>query len=149
MTRKYNEVQTTNTVIVGNKCDLPSKVPLEVVQVYFLLLPFSPLYPTRPPSSLLRCSPTPLLSFYNWSKQSKLINLFQKFATDHKATFIQTSAKTGENIEAIFTTLAKGFGKLQRRGGEGNKGHSASLENRDHLRCVRIVSVGKIRKLSG
>jgi len=64
VTRKYNEVQTTNTVIVGNKCDLPAKVPLDVVQ---------------------------------------------KFAADHKATFIQTSAKTGENIEAIFTTLAKGF----------------------------------------
>jgi Ras-related protein Rab-18 len=64
VTRKYNEVQTTNTVIIGNKCDLPAKVPLEVVQ---------------------------------------------KFAADHKATFIQTSAKTGENIEAIFTTLAKGF----------------------------------------
>jgi hypothetical protein len=36
--------------------------------------------------------------------------LKQKFATDHKATYIQTSAKTGENIEAIFSTLAKGFG---------------------------------------
>jgi len=64
VTRKYNEVQTTNTVIIGNKCDLPAKVPMEVVQ---------------------------------------------KFAADHKATFIQTSAKTGEGIENIFVTLAKGF----------------------------------------
>lgn len=64
VTRKYNEVQTTNTVIVGNKSDLPAKVPLDVVQ---------------------------------------------KFASDHKATFIQTSAKTGEGIENIFITLAKGF----------------------------------------
>lgn len=64
VTRKYNEVQTTNTVIVGNKCDLPAKVPLDVVQ---------------------------------------------KFANDHKATFIQTSSVTGENIDSIFVTLAKGF----------------------------------------
>jgi hypothetical protein len=54
VTRKYNEVQTTNTVIVGNKCDLPAKVPLDVVQVRPLV--FSP----RPFLSLaLALSPPP------------------------------------------------------------------------------------------
>jgi len=62
--RKYNEVQTTNVVIVANKTDLPSKVPLDVAQ---------------------------------------------KFAETNKAIFIQVSAKTGENIDNIFTTLAKGL----------------------------------------
>jgi len=81
VTRKYNEVQTTNTVIVGNKCDLPAKVPLDVVQ---------------------------------------------KFATDHKATLIMTSAKTGENIEAIFSTLAKGF--------ETEKGGSSTEQGPTRIR---------------
>lgn len=64
VTQKYNEVQTTNIIIVGNKCDLPAKVPLDVVQ---------------------------------------------KFADDNNAVFFQTSAKTGENIESIFLTLAQGL----------------------------------------
>jgi len=62
--RKYNEVQTTNVVIIANKTDLPSKVPVDVAQ---------------------------------------------KFADANKAIFIQVSAKTGENIDSIFTTLAKGL----------------------------------------
>jgi len=62
--QKYNEVQTTNIIIVGNKSDLPPKVPVEVVQ---------------------------------------------KFAEDNNAIFIQSSAKSGENVENIFLTLAKGL----------------------------------------
>lgn len=73
--RKYNEVQTTNVVIIANKTDLPNKVPVDVAQ---------------------------------------------KFAETNKAIFIQVSAKTGDNIETIFTTLAKGFDADQASGGGGS-----------------------------
>jgi len=84
--RKYNEVQTNNVVIVANKTDLPSSVPLDAAQ---------------------------------------------KFAEENKAVFIQACAKTGENVDSIFTTLAAG---LDPEGGksstvsEGNSGTSGGVE---------------------
>jgi len=96
VTRKYNEVQTTNTVIVGNKCDLPAKVPLDVVQ---------------------------------------------KFAADNKAVFIQVSAKTGEGIEAIFSTLAKGF--------ENDKGGSSTEVGPTRLRRDTTPTNTVVKKKKG
>jgi len=74
--RKYNEVQTSNVVIVANKTDLPSQVPVDVAQ---------------------------------------------KFAQQHKATFIQACAKTGEGVDTIFTTLAAGLDEKAAGGSEDNK----------------------------
>jgi len=75
--RKYNEVNTTNVVIVANKTDQPAKVPLDVAQ---------------------------------------------KFADDNKAIFIQACAKTGQGVEEIFTTLAKGLDSLDKGGGSNESG---------------------------
>jgi len=75
--RQYgnNEVQTTNVLVVCNKTDLPSVVPLEAAQ---------------------------------------------KFAAEIKGGFLQVCAKTGENFDSIFTTLASGFDN-DGKGGSGEQ----------------------------
>jgi len=83
--RNYNEVDTSNVVIVGNKCDLPAKVPLEVAE---------------------------------------------KFATEQKAVFLQVSAKTGDNVESIFTTLAQGLDG-------GDKGAASGMNSSGGLPRMR------------
>jgi len=94
VTQKYNEVQTSNIVIVGNKCDQPAKVPLEIAQ---------------------------------------------KFADDNNALFIQTSARTGDNVEAIFTALAKGLeersGSTAEAGPERLRGNTSTVIRRKS-RCT-------------
>lgn len=92
--RKYNEVQTTNVIIIANKTDLPNQVPVDVAQ---------------------------------------------KFAEANKAIFIQVSAKTGDNIENIFTTLAKGFDT------EGGGAAAASSGNEGPQRIRASTSKGDVR----
>lgn len=94
--RKYNDVQTTNVVIIANKTDLPPQVPVDVAQ---------------------------------------------KFAETNKAIFIQVSAKTGDNIETIFTTLTKGLDT--EAGGGGGGGGSSANEGPQRIRAS--TSKGDVR----